>query len=57
MAVHTWMLMARTQRRQVRRSRGRRASDKFPSLESVLVSGGILAWTWCAYEMLRLVLR
>jgi hypothetical protein len=57
MAVHDWMLNARAPRMRVRRSKGRRASDRLPSLETLLVAGGIVAWAWCAFEVLRLVLR
>ena len=57
MAVYTWMQMARTQRQRARRSRGRRATDQLPSMESLLLAGGILAWSWCAYEVLRLAIR
>jgi len=57
MAVHDWMLNARAPRARVRRSKGRRASDRLPSLENLLVAGGITAWAWCAFEVLRLVLR
>jgi len=44
-------------RPRVRRSRGRRAADRFPTVESLLAAGGILAWGWCAYEVLRLFVR
>ena len=51
------MLTARAPRPRVRRSAGRRASDRLPSVENMLVAGGIVAWAWCAFEVLRLVLR
>jgi hypothetical protein len=44
-------------RPRVNRTRGRRATDRLPTLESALVAGGIVAWSWCAYEVLRLVIR
>jgi len=57
MAVHNWMHSSAGPRPFVRRTRGRRAYDRRPSLESLLVAGGVLAWAWCAFEVLRLVLR
>jgi hypothetical protein len=38
----------------VRQNRGRRASDRRPSLESMLGAASLLAWSWCGYEILRL---
>ena len=56
MAIYNWMQAAEPQREKVRRSRGRRAADRLPSLESALVAAGILAWAWSAYQMLALAL-
>ena len=57
MAVHDWMLTARVPRVRVRRTKGRRASDRLPSVETLLVYGCIIAWAWCAFEVLRVMLR
>jgi hypothetical protein len=37
-----------------RRSRGRRASDRGPTLEALLVATAIIAWGWGAYEIAQL---
>lgn len=57
MTVYTWMHAERVPRPRVNRTRGRRATDRLPTLESALVAGGMVAWSWCAYEVLRLVVR
>ena len=55
MATHTWMnSSASATRAWVRRSRGRRASDRAFRVESVLAGIGIIAWAWCAYELIRI---
>jgi len=38
----------------VRRTKGRRASDRRPSLEGLLMAGAIVAWGWGAYEIAQL---
>jgi hypothetical protein len=41
----------------VRRNLGRRASDRRLSLESTMLIGVVLAWTWGLYEITLLFLR
>ena len=41
----------------VKRSRGRRAGDRRPTLETVLATGVILAWAWGIYEVTLLFLK
>ncbi|HEY1749935.1 MAG TPA: hypothetical protein VGG29_01645 [Caulobacteraceae bacterium] len=53
-----WMLTHPGQARTwVRRSRGRRASDRRPTLESVLGAAVVLAWVWGVYEVTLLFLK
>jgi hypothetical protein len=40
-----------------RRARGRRATDRRLSLESILTIGVVLAWAWGAYEVTLLFLK
>ena len=47
---------ARTARAWVRRNRGRRATDRRLTLETLLSMTGVVAWAWCAYQLLRLFL-
>jgi hypothetical protein len=42
---------------RVRRTRGRRASDRRPNLESVLAAVTLIAWGWCAFEIIRVFVR
>ena len=44
-------------RRWVRRSRGRRASDRAVRLEAILGAAVILAWAWGVYEVTLLLLK
>jgi hypothetical protein len=54
MATHAWMSSKSFGTRAwARRTRGRRASDRRPRLETLLAGVGIVAWAWCAYEMVR----
>jgi hypothetical protein len=58
MATHAWMNTAKpTNRSWARRTRGRRASDRRPRLETILAGLGILAWAWCAYELIKAFVR
>ena len=41
----------------VKRSRGRRASDRRMTLEAVLAGAVILAWAWGIYEVTLLFLK
>jgi hypothetical protein len=41
----------------VKRSRGRRATDRRMTLETVLAAGVILAWAWGIYEVTLLFLK
>lgn len=41
----------------VRRSRGRRSTDRRMTLETVLAAGVILAWAWGIYEVTLLFLK
>ena len=49
-----WIFSEETGREKVQRTRGRRASDRAPSLEAVLIAGVIIAWGWGAYELAAL---
>ncbi|MGH6955528.1 MAG: hypothetical protein ACREEW_02555 [Caulobacteraceae bacterium] len=44
-------------RARVRRSKGRRASDRRPSIEAILGAGALVAWGWGIYELTLLFLR
>ena len=44
-------------RQWVRRSRGRRASDKGVRIEAVLGAAVILAWAWGVFEVTLLFLK
>ena len=58
MATHTWMNSSLSgPRAWARRTRGRRASDRALRLESLLAGVGIIAWAWCAYELIRAFVR
>jgi hypothetical protein len=41
----------------VKRSRGRRAADRHLNLETILITGVILAWAWGIYEVTLLFLK
>jgi hypothetical protein len=58
MATHAWM-SSKTfgTRAWARRTRGRRASDRRLRLETILAAGGIVAWAWCGYEVIRIFVR
>jgi hypothetical protein len=52
MATASWMKgPGDPPRTRVRRTKGRRASDSRISLESILISGVIIAWSWGIYEV------
>jgi hypothetical protein len=59
MSSPTWMRMnaESTRRKWVRRSRGRRASDRALRIETVLGAAVILAWAWGVYEVTLLFLK
>jgi hypothetical protein len=60
MNTPSWMMHATPTTRAkpwVRRNLGRRAGDRRLSLESTMVIGVVLAWTWGVYEMTLLFLR
>jgi hypothetical protein len=60
MNARTWMRLPEDfarERKRVRRSRGRRASDRGPRIEAVLGAAVILAWTWGIYEVTLLFLK
>ena len=46
-----------TPRVWVKRGRGRRATDRRMTLETVLAAGVILAWAWGIYEVTLLFLK
>ena len=56
MNTPSWMIAERAPRKRVRRTAGRRASDKW-SVESILFAGVVIAWAWGAYEIALLFLR
>jgi len=54
----SWMRISETTPRQwLRRSRGRRASDRGLRLEAVLGAAVIVAWSWGVYEITLLFLK
>jgi hypothetical protein len=57
MNTPTWMLTQTGPRTWVRRGRGRRASDRRPSLEAILGAGVLLGWAWGIYELTLLFLK
>ena len=58
MTTRSWMRTApETSRTWVKRGRGRRASDRRMSLETVLVTAVVLAWAWGIYEVTLLFLK
>ena len=60
MNTPSWMMEAVHAARPkpwARRGRGRRASDRRLSLESILTIGVVLAWAWGAYEVTLLFLK
>lgn len=58
MATHAWMHSNTVRSRAwVRRTAGRRASDRRLRLESILAAVGVIAWSWCAYELVRVFVR
>jgi hypothetical protein len=57
MPARSWMQENITPRLWAKRTRGRRASDRHPSLEAILVAAVIVAWGWGAYEVVRLFIR
>jgi hypothetical protein len=52
--VPIWISDEQRPRPTMRQNRGRRASDRRPSLETMLGAVSLLAWAWCGYELLRL---
>jgi hypothetical protein len=58
MNTRSWMQMSDTSARTwVKRGRGRRASDRHMNLETILITGVILAWAWGIYEVTLLFLK
>lgn len=60
MNARSWMRLPEDfvrPRQRVRRTRGRRASDRVFRLETVLGAAVILAWTWGVYEVTLLYLK
>ena len=54
----TWMQSSESlPRKKVRRTRGRRASDRSIRIEAVLGGCVILAWAWGVYEVTLLFLK
>jgi hypothetical protein len=51
MATASWMKKPDSPRTRVRRTKGRRMSDHGVSVESILISGVIIAWAWGIYEV------
>ena len=51
MALRQVIVSEDAAREPVRRSRGRRASDRAPGLEVFLLVGVIVAWGWGAYQL------
>ena len=41
----------------MRRTRGRRESDRRSNIEAVLIVGVLVAWGWGAYELAQLFLQ
>lgn len=56
MPLNNWMFSDGATRVPVRRTRGRRASDRRSNLEAVLVAMVVVAWGWGAYELAQLFL-
>lgn len=56
MALNHWMFSDGATRFPVRRTRGRRASDRRSTLEAVLIAAVVVAWGWGAYELVQLFL-
>jgi hypothetical protein len=57
MPAPTWMQTATTRSHWVRRTRGRRSTDRRPTLEQVLAGAVVLAWVWGVYEIVRIFIR
>jgi hypothetical protein len=57
MNTRSWMQTPEQTRTWVKRSKGRRASDRRMSMETVLAAGVILAWAWGIYEVTLLFLK
>jgi hypothetical protein len=57
MNTPTWMSTQPAPRSWTRRTPGRRAADRRPSLEAILGAGVILAWAWGVYELTLLFLK
>jgi hypothetical protein len=58
MNTRSWMQMTEPGPRVwTKRTRGRRAADRRMSLETILVTGVILAWAWGIYEVTLLFLK
>jgi hypothetical protein len=60
MTTRSWMRDvdgATATRLWVKRSPGRRATDRRMTLETVLAAGVILAWAWGIYEVTLLFLK
>jgi hypothetical protein len=57
MNTPTWMTTDTAPRAWVRRTSGRRAVDRRPSLEAILGAGALVAWIWVVYELTSLVIH
>jgi len=59
MAVHDWMREPRASLApaRVRKSDGARERDRRSRLEMILAGAGLAAWAWCAFEVLKAVVR
>ena len=58
MTAYDWNQdQANPSRSRVRRTRGRRKTDRLPSAEILLTVGVILAWGWGGFELAQLFLR
>jgi hypothetical protein len=58
MNTRSWMQVSDpSPRTWVKRSRGRRAADRHLNMETILITGVILAWAWGIYEVTLLFLK
>jgi hypothetical protein len=54
MARPIWISEHYSPRAWARRTPGRRAGDRRLRVETFLVAGAVIAWAWCAFEVVRL---
>jgi len=57
MPLNHGMFSDKTPRIPVRRTRGRRESDRRSNIEAVLIAAVVIAWGWGAYELAQLFLQ